>query len=314
MNALTVNAGIYQCKPKFDNMLNRFVQYLDVSPLSVRSYISGVKRFMFYLSEKGITAPTRETVLDYKKELLEKYSANSVSLYLSSIRRFFAWAESEGLYLNIARDVKSPKLTHGHKRDALSADELKGIIGGIERERVEGKRNYAIFCLIAACGLRTVEVARANIGDLHRVGGVMVLDIQGKGHCDKDSFVKVTPQVEGAIREYLNARGNVSDNEPLFVSCSRRNSGGRLTTRTISQVCKNAMKEAGYDSRRLTAHSLRHSAVTLALMAGMSLQDVSQFARHSSVSVTQVYSHDIDRLRSGCEGAISLAIFGYEGR
>ena len=310
VKTVEVKAEIVQCKPTFDNMLNRFVQYIDVSPSSVRSYISGVRKFLQYLSINSINTPTRETVLTYKKELIEKYSANSVSLYLSSIRRFFSWCESEKLYGDITRGIKSPKISHDHKRDAFSAEELKTIIGGIDRNGLQGMRDYAIFCLITATGLRTVEVMRANVGDMHRVAGTMILDIQGKGRSAKDAFVKISGHVEKAITEYLKARGNVRDSEPLFVSCSKRNKNQRLTTRTISQVCKNAMKAAGYDSHRLTAHSLRHSSITLALLAGMSIQDVSQFARHSSISVTQVYSHDISRMQSQCENAISTAIFG----
>ena len=105
-------------------------------------------------------------------------------------------------------------------------------------------------------------------------------------------------------------RGAVEDDSPLFASLSRRNFGGRMSTRSISRICKNAMIKAGFNSRRLTAHSLRHTSITLALLAGMSLQDVSQFARHSNISVTMIYSHDIDRLKSRCEMAISEAIFG----
>ena len=136
-----------------------------------------------------------------------------------------------------------------------------------------------------------------------------MLDVQGKGHSAKDAFVKLAEPVKQAIDEYLSARGHVSDNEPLFASCSRRNKGGRLTTRTISQVCKSTMIHAGYNSHRLTAHSLRHSAITLALMAGQALDDVSAFARHSSVSITMVYNHAINRMKSLCESAIASAIF-----
>lgn len=310
MNELAVKHDIIPCEPRFENMLDRFIQYIDVSPLSVRSYISGVRKFLSYLSEEGIKTPTRETVLSYKKALCEKYAANSVALYLSSIRRFFSWCESERLYSDITKGVKSPKISHDHKRDAFSAEELRTIIGGIDRNSLQGLRDYAVFCLITATGLRTVEVMRANIGDMHRVAGVTILNVWGKGKSSADAFVKLSGHVEKAITEYLKARGNVKPSEPLFASCSRRNCGGRLTTRTVSGVCKNAMKAAGYDSHRLTAHSLRHSAITIALLSGMSIQDVSQFARHSSISVTQVYSHDISRMQSQCESAISAAIFG----
>ena len=304
------NANVTNSHINMKELVARFSQFVDVSALSLKGYNSGIRKFLAYLSENGITAPTRETVLSYKKALCEKYAANSVALYLSALRRFFAWCESEGLYTNITAGVKSPKISHEHKRDAFGASELKEIISGINRDGVEGKRNYAIFTLIASCGLRCIEVVRANVGDIHRVAGVTVLDVQGKGHAAKDAIVKLSGHVVRAIEEYLQARGSVSENAPLFASCSKRNKGARLTTQTISQVCKRSMIAAGYNSRRLTAHSLRHSAITISLLAGNSLDDVSAFARHSSIAVTQVYNHAISRMKSRCESSIASAIFG----
>ena len=290
-------------------LANRFSEYIDVSALSMKSYNSGVRKFLNFLHDEGIVQPTRDTVLLYKKTLTEKYSANTVALYLSALRRFFSWTESEGLYPNITNGLKSPKISHEHKRDAFSADELNGIIAGMKHNTLEAKRNYAIFTLIASCGLRTIEVSRANVVDMHRVAGVWILDIQGKGRTSKDAFVKLADPVKEAIDEYLSARGHVSPNAPLFASCSRRNKGRRITAQTVSQVCKRAMIHAGYNSKRLTAHSLRHSAITIALMMGQSLDDVSAFARHSSISVTMIYNHSISRMKSLCENAIAGAIF-----
>ena len=78
---------------------------------------------------------------------------------------------------------------------------------------------------------------------------------------------------------------------------------------TVSSVAKSAMVRAGYNSPRLTAHSLRHSAATLALQGGMSLEDVKEFMRHSSINVTLVYVHTVNRLKSRCEATVSRAIF-----
>ena len=307
-NSLTVKNTIQ--KNTLIELANRFESYLDVSEVTAKSYNSGVRKFLAFLHEKGINTPTRDTVILYKKELTVKYCAGTVSLYLSALRRFFAWCESEGLYANITSGVKSPKISHEHKRDAFSAEEVKGIMQGINRDSLEGMRNYAIFTLIASCGLRTIEVVRANVGDIHRVSGVLVLSVQGKGHTEKDAFVKLDTRVAKAISAYLEARGHVSEDEPLFASCSKRNKGQRLTTRTIQNVCKGAMIQAGFNSHRLTTHSLRHTAVTLALMAGNSLDDVSSFARHSNIGVTMIYNHAVSRLRSTCERSVASAIFG----
>ena len=293
-----------------NNLLDRFVDFLDVSQSSVHTYSFGVRRFIEFLNEQSINMPTRETVLMYKKALTEKHcKPSTIALYLSALRRFFAWLESEGMYPNITAGVKSPKQDTGHKKDTFSAVQLQSIMQSMNRRTLQGKRDYAMFTLIAACGLRTVEVIRANVGDIREVYGEYCLYVQGKGRNTKSEFVKLAQPVIEAIREYLAERGNVDDEAPLFASCSKRNYGGRLTTRTVSGVCKNAMKSAGYNSIRLTAHSLRHSAVTIALMTGASLQEVQAFARHSNLNTTMIYSHEVNRLKSQVENKIAGAIF-----
>lgn len=68
MKAVQVKSEITQCKTiEISELLNKFIRYVDVSPSSVRAYVFGVKAFIRYLSENGISAPTRNTILEYKK-------------------------------------------------------------------------------------------------------------------------------------------------------------------------------------------------------------------------------------------------------
>lgn len=309
MKLVNAKSEIIQCNSNINTLLERFVQFVDVSQVSLRSYISGVKAFLKYTSDNGITNPTRDTVLAYKKELAKSKSASTIALYLSALRRFFSWCQSEGIYSDITAGIKSPHIDTGHKKDCFTANQLKTIIGGIERNSLKGKRDYALFCLISATGLRTVEVVRADIRDIRTVQGETCLFVMGKGKTSKSQFVKLSGHVLQAIRAYLEMRGAVADDEPLFASLSHRNYGGRMTTYSISRICKSAMRHAGFNNSRLTAHSLRHTAITLALIAGISIQEVSQFARHSSINITMIYAHDVERLKSKCENAISEAIF-----
>ena len=291
-------------------IINSYVEYLDVSEATIRTYLTGIRRLLKYLSERDIKVPNQKDIQDYKREILrDGLKSSTVALYLTSIRRFFSWTAQRGLYANIAEGIKSPKQDKGHKKDYFSAESIKAIMKGIDRSTLEGKRNYAMIALMTCGGLRTVEVIRANVEDMRTLGDVTVLYVQGKGRTDKKEFIKITSKVADALREYFHARGHVSENEPLFTSMSRRNSGKRLTTRSISGICKSAMRKAGYDSARLTAHSLRHTAVTLALTAGQTLAEVQMFARHSSITTTQIYAHNLERINSMCEASISEAIF-----
>lgn len=300
------NSGLSEISTP-EHLISSFFLYLDCLEQTVRTYRYGIKQFMKYLKAGNTSKPTRETILSYKKELTSRgLKPSTIALYLSSLRRLFSWSASNGFYPNITDGIKSPKQQQtGHKRDYLSGGQIQAML-----KQTQSNRDNAMIALISSCRLRTVEVIRANVEDIRILGDTTVLYVQGKGRSDKTEFVKLSEPVVKAIQEYLSSRGQVSGNEPLFVSESRCNKGHRLTTRTVSGVCKKAMKTSGYDSPRLTAHSLRHSVATLALLAGVELTDVSAFMRHSNIGVIMVYAHNVNRLKSLCESAITRAIFG----
>ena len=87
--------------------------------------------------------------------------------------------------------MKAPRQERGHKRDFLGAKLLKLVLSTIERETLEGKRNYAIMALMSVGGLRTIEVSRANVEDIRILGDFTVLYVQGKGRKDRTEFVKL---------------------------------------------------------------------------------------------------------------------------
>ena len=276
-------------------MVSRFAEFLDVAPVTVRTYVSGVKAFAKFLAAQNVSCPVRNDVVVFRRSLENSgRKPATIALYLSSI----------------TAGVKAPKQSRGHKKDALAGYQVKEMLQRINKGSVEGLRNYAILSLMTCGGLRTVEITRAKLEDFRSVGGVPVLYIQGKGRTDKDEFVKLPQQVEQAIRQYIAAKGKTAaKNAPLFTSESDRNYGHGLTTRTISGIAKRAMLDAGFNSTRLTAHSLRHTAITLALMGGQSLTDVQAFARHSNINTTMIYNHSVNRMRSACENTIAKEIF-----
>jgi len=82
-----------------------------------------------------------------------------------------------------------------------------------------------------------------------------------------------------------------------------------MTTRSISGIVKDRFTGAGYDSERLTAHSLRHTAGTLNLLNGGTLEETQQLLRHSNINTTMIYLHHLDRAKNNSEARIAAAIF-----
>lgn len=288
---------------------DRFIAFLDANPRTVETYTRNLKLFFSYLKENGIVAPTRSDILAYRDKLKEKLKPTTIQNYLAIVKIFFTWTEQERIYPNVAKRIKGPKVDRAHKKDYLTTHQVKQIESEIDRQTVVGSRDRAIFMLMCSCGLRTIEVSLANVEDLRPIGDKVVLYVQGKGHDERSIFVVVPPKVEQAIRHYLKVRGSSKDGDPLFCSTSNNNLGQRLTTRSISGIAKRLMREAGFDSPRLTAHSLRHTAVTAAINSGERLDVVQAFARHCNPATTMIYVHHEDALKNKCSTLVSEMFF-----
>lgn len=296
--------------PNLLNMYERFIKYIDVSDATVATYSRALKQFFQYLAENDLVHPQRDHVLDYKQRLADKGLAPAtIQTYLIAVRRFFKWTSQEGLYPNIAEDIKGVKISRTHKKDYLTSKQLQSVLKTMPKDTAKDARDYAIMALMATSGLRTIEVSRADIGDIRTVGNSTVLFIQGKGREEKDEYVKLADAVESIIREYLATRPKATVESPLFTSTSNNNKNSRLTTRSISGIIKTALRDAGFNSDRLTAHSLRHSAGTLNLLNGGTLEETQQLLRHSNINTTMIYLHHLEREKNKSEQRISDAIF-----
>lgn len=309
INRSTTANAITTAPQLTSGLYERFINYLDASPKTIETYTRAIRQFAKWTAEQGITAPTRSDIINYRDHLKESHKPSTVQNYIIATRLFFTWTAQEGLYPNVAEHIKGAKIDRDHKKDYLTPNQVKKILEKIDRSTCQGKRDYAILALMITCGLRTIEVVRANIEDLSISGDRTILYIQGKGHNERADYVNIGPEVEDAIREYLQTRKNADGKQPLFCSLSNNSKGERMTTRSISRLVKNAFINAGYNSDKLTAHSTRHTAVTLALMGGESLEEVQQFARHANIATTQIYAHNLDRAKNNCSAVIAKAIF-----
>lgn len=312
MSEITIvnDKSIIQRQQINDDLVKKFESYIDVRTNSKTTYIRAIKQFLSYLKDNAIYQPTRTDIIAWRDDLKKDHKASTIQNYLTAIKLFFRFLQQEGIYQNIADHVKAVKIEKGYKKDYLTSAQGKRVLEMAQNSNsIMSMRNYAIIALMLTTGLRTIEVSRANIEDMRTVGDSTVLYIQGKGRDDKNEYVKIAPPVETAIREYLMKREAAAADEPLFTSTSHNNQGQRLTTRTIRDICKKAMQKAGYDSDRLTAHSLRHTAATQALMSGATLRQVQEMMRHRNINTTLIYMHDLDRQQNNAELLVANALF-----
>lgn len=291
-----------------NQLLNQFKASIDTtSKATAESYTNAVKQYLQFIEKYGMNPQSAETVKEYKHHLLGLgYKASTVNSYITSIKRFYVYLEEVGACQNVAKKVKKVHENKDFKKDCLTVQQAKTVISTCNTSTLTGKRDHALMCLLLYTGLRTIEVARAQVGDIRNKGNTIVLYVQGKGHAEKDSFVVLPETVQHAINDYLKARPEtLTDESPLFACTGNRATNKPLHVKSISRIVKGIFKENGLISERLTAHSTRHTACTLALLSGASLQDVQQMARHQNINTTLIYSHNINRLANNAESKIA---------
>ena len=268
-----------------------FLSECDIRANSKNVYRRGLLYFFRWVESTGRTISdlTRADIITFKDSLLATHSNLSVAGYLVALRRFYEWCEGNKLYPNIAKGVKSPKRKNAYLKEHLRENQIHDLL-----KHYEGNlRDFAIVNLLLRTGLRTIEVVRANVEDITFKGGQRILRVWGKGRDDKDTFVVLTDKAYAPIRAYLDTRKSATLKEPLFISTSNRNLCGRLTTRTISKICKEGLCAIGLDAHEYTAHSLRHTTAVMLLKHG-TLSDVQSVLRHASPVTSQIYTKSIE--------------------
>lgn len=306
-------------KPFYPALFDRYIKYAGVKDTTLKGYITCLKAFSAWMLKNGIVQPNRDDIEDYKIFLCESpLKAGTKAQYLRAVKHFFKWLSLEGLYPDIADGCKGNwKIdTMHHKKECLSRDAVPVVADSIDRETEAGKRLYAMFLLGVVDGLRTIELSRANVEDIRTIGNRTYLYVQGKGHDEKDSPVLLPAEVKEAIDQYLTARKDKpTGKSPLFVGTANNSkpgsvklvkdkrtgiqkeevNDGRIAPTTISTMIKTMLKNAGYDSTTLTAHSLRHTSGTGVYKATHNLYLTQQHQRHCDPSTTEIYVHAEER-------------------
>lgn len=300
MNSImNINTNVIANKEQY---IERFLEYIDVSNNTIKEYTAGLKRFFNYCYENNIVEVQRQDVINFREYLKENNrEATTINLYLASVKNFFKWLEYEGVYKDITRNVKSLPVQKGHKREAVTVDQLKRMLSFCNN-----KRERLILLITITTGLRCNELRNIMVEDFKERNGAVCLYVLGKARAGlKTDYVVIPQDLYKEIKEYIN-ENNITDY--LFVSNSNNNKGKLMSTRAIRDIVNKIYEKAGLDKNLYVFHSLRHGFCNISLMNDIDIVEVSKAMRHKSIQTTMTYVRDIEAKDNRCFATVSSLV------
>jgi site-specific recombinase XerD len=235
------------------------------------------------------------------------YKAATVQRRISGLRGFFDWLFALGL---IERNPADRQLIRRASRNSkgervitvLTRDQARALVDATAAHGEAALRDRALVLTLLYGALRRSEAAAMNLEDVRQAGPYWVLELpQTKGGVDQ--VVKLPPLVVEALQDCCGAYEIAAG--AVWRSLSNNSFGRRLSERSIYQIVERAASGAGLRDD-IGAHTLRHTACTLAIEGGATPQQVQTHARHKKLETTMVYVHQRDKLRDNASDYIKL--------
>lgn len=298
----------------FADFLRLDVANGDASMDTIRGYKTQVGQWVEWCQVNDINpaAATSNNVKSYRMHLVTNgYKATSIAHKLTIIRRFYAAAVDHGLRPdNPAAGVKPPKDKRAEDDfHYLTEVDYTLLLRAVPKTKSEKNlRDKAIMAMMGLQGLRTVEIERANVGDMKMNGDVVSLLVRGKNH---DRTIYLRPDVADILCQYLADRKQAETDEegvPLFVACGNRAGGKRISRRGVRQTVDFYLKKADLKRPGISDHALRHTAATLAYKYTQDLRGVQEMLGHADPKTTARYAHVIDKMKNNPANAIQIQI------
>ena len=161
--------------------------------------------------------------------------------------------------------------------------EQKVVLSKTDYQKQKAERNLLIISLLLSTGIRISELCHIHLKDINLSN--KTLHIIGKGKKERILFLG-DQTTFNLLETYINKNGKES-NGFLFPG---KHSPKPLSEQSVRLILKRIVEQNNF-SRTITPHMFRHSFATMLLDSDVDIRYIQQILGHSSISVTQIYTH-----------------------
>ena len=251
----------------------------------------------------------------YQTIVLKGFSESTARNYLSALRPFFKYFESErlseitkqqieGYIFELIQKYKISEAAQNSIVNAIKcyyehvlekpreyymitrpkkSNDLPNVLSQAEVMAIinqpENLKHKAILHCIYGSGLRIGELLRLRVKDIHSAEGYLYIK-DGKGK--KDRHTALSDYLLDLLRDYYRKY------KPAYWLFEGRD-GGQYSSTSIQKIYRKAVKETGSNPWS-TPHTLRHSFATHLMERGANIRNIQAALGHSSSLTTEIYT------------------------
>jgi integrase/recombinase XerD len=170
----------------------------------------------------------------------------------------------------------------------LTRAETDALLAAPDRTRPLGRRDHLILLVALETGLRVCELTSLTCADAE-LGTGAHLRCTGKGR--KQRCTPLTKSTARLLRQWITQR-HAAPTDPLFPT----RLGGHLSRDAMADLLAKYLPIAAANcptlaSKKITPHTLRHTAAMELLTAGVDTSTIALWLGHASTKATDIYLH-----------------------
>lgn len=286
----------------YETDIKQFFNVHNIEEISLNDIkavtIFDVEDYVVGLIERGLASTTihrKITSLSTLYKWLLRYQDNTKDITLIKYNPFGS-----------VKDIK-PTLTC-EEAEFLTRDEAATMIKKLGTENLIDLRDKTIIGLAIITGLRKSEIINIKLKDITSILDYDVIKVVRKRN--KKGVVKINSHVKSLIMEYIKRTSrdiNTDKEDYLFKghSLNKHQCKEKLNSATLNKILRKQCVKFNIN-KKLRVHSLRHTAITIAIQKGASLEKVKEFAGHESAFTTARYIHSINKLQDNAGDLIDI--------
>lgn len=278
-----------QYKPILDTYLS-LPEFQEKAVETMRGKRVTITSLCNYLGDLGVTSfqdccPKNVTeFLDSLSEL----SSSTKSGKLFILRHFFNYLYDEKYIIFSGKELVPVIVSNKRERilSFYSEAEIKKLISYVSNHTARGKRDLLIVLLAAELGIRSGDICRLKISDIHWERNTIEF-IQFKTNVFNQ--LPLLENIKFALIDYLKNARPACESDLLFVGI--KNNYQMIGASQMHSVVSKYFTLAGIDisKRKHGPHALRHSLASNLLMNNTPMYVIKDVLGHTNLNTTRMY-------------------------